>query len=107
MDNLRRFVLVFTVVIFFTIAICGFVLAKNYYEISKKDNVVLESDGTVFDPNAKDNLALDDFNENILLVVGDKEINANTVGVRSRVDGDIGSMKTEDFIEKILEEITK
>ena len=88
MDNLRRFVLVFTVVIFFTIAICGFVLAKNYYEISKKDNVVLESDGTVFDPNAKDNLALEDFNENILLVVGDKDgqaaeltmlVNVNTI----------------------------
>ena len=40
-----------------------------------------------------------------MLVVGDKEIEAKSVGVRSRKDGDIGAMKTEEFIHKIKEEV--
>ena len=40
-----------------------------------------------------------------MLIVGDKEIEANAVGVRSRKDGDIGAMSVEDFINKIKEEI--
>ena len=40
-----------------------------------------------------------------MLVVGEKEIEAKAVGVRSRADGDIGQMKVEDFINKIQEEI--
>ena len=37
-----------------------------------------------------------------MLVVGDKEIETNTVGVRSRSDGDIGAMSLEDFVNKYL-----
>ncbi len=37
-----------------------------------------------------------------MLVVGDKEIETNTVGVRSRADGDIGAMNLDDFVEKYL-----
>ena len=37
--------------------------------------------------------------------VGDKEIDVNAVGVRTRKDGDIGQMKVEEFISKIEEEI--
>lgn len=40
-----------------------------------------------------------------MLIIGDKEIEANTVGVRSRKDGDIGAMSVEDFTNKIEEEI--
>ena len=40
-----------------------------------------------------------------MLIVGDKEVEANAVGVRSRKDGDIGAMSVEDFINKIEEEI--
>lgn len=40
-----------------------------------------------------------------MLIVGDKEVEANSVGVRSRKDGDIGAMSVEDFINKIEEEI--
>ena len=40
-----------------------------------------------------------------MLVVGEKEIESKSVGVRSRKDGDIGAMKTEEFINKIKEEI--
>lgn len=40
-----------------------------------------------------------------MLVVGDKEIEGNTVSVRSREDGDMGSYKLEDFIKMIKEDI--
>ena len=40
-----------------------------------------------------------------MLVVGDKEKDAGTVGVRSRKDGDIGAMKIDEFVAKIKEEI--
>jgi len=40
-----------------------------------------------------------------MLVVGDKEIEANAVGVRSRKDGDIGQMGIDEFIQKIKHEV--
>ena len=40
-----------------------------------------------------------------MLVVGDKEIENNAVGLRSRKDGDLGQMSVEDFIAKIQSEI--
>ena len=40
-----------------------------------------------------------------MLVLGDKEKEAGTVGVRSRKDGDIGAMDLDEFIAKIVEEI--
>ena len=40
-----------------------------------------------------------------MIVVGDKEIEENTVGVRSRIDGDIGAMTLEEFKNKIKAEI--
>ena len=36
-----------------------------------------------------------------MLIIGDKEVEQNQVGVRSRSDGDIGAMSLEDFISKI------
>ena len=41
-----------------------------------------------------------------LLVVGDKEIEANSVAVRARGDQDLGVMKAEEFIKKLNDEIT-
>ena len=40
-----------------------------------------------------------------MLIIGDKEVEAKAVGVRSRKDGDIGQMSQEQFIEKIQKEI--
>ena len=40
-----------------------------------------------------------------MLVLGDKEKEAGTVGVRSREDGDIGAMAVDEFVAKIVEEI--
>ena len=39
-----------------------------------------------------------------MLIIGDKEVEANAVGVRSRTDGDIGQMQLTDFINKIIQE---
>ena len=39
-----------------------------------------------------------------MLVIGDKEVNSNSVGLRSRTDGDLGQMDVEKFIEKIQQE---
>ena len=40
-----------------------------------------------------------------MLLVGDKDIENNTVSIRDRRDGDIGSMAIEEFIAKITEEV--
>ena len=40
-----------------------------------------------------------------MLILGDKEIENNQVGVRSRTDGDIGAMGMEEFKNKIKKEI--
>ena len=40
-----------------------------------------------------------------MLILGEKEVEANAVGVRARKEGDIGAMKIEEFISKIEEEV--
>ncbi|MDD6483689.1 MAG: threonine--tRNA ligase [Clostridiales bacterium] len=40
-----------------------------------------------------------------MIVVGDKDIENNTISVRSRKNGDMGSMALDDFIEMITKEI--
>lgn len=40
-----------------------------------------------------------------MLIVGEKEVESNTVSVRHREDGDIGSIKIEDFIARIISEV--
>lgn len=40
-----------------------------------------------------------------MLVIGQKEVEENSVAIRSRKEGDIGTMKIEEFISKIKEEI--
>ena len=40
-----------------------------------------------------------------MLVVGPKEVEENTVAVRSREAGDIGTMGIKEFEQKLLEEI--
>ncbi|MDD4172300.1 MAG: threonine--tRNA ligase [Syntrophomonas sp.] len=42
-----------------------------------------------------------------LLVVGDKEVQANTVAVRHRKEGDLGALGLEEFAAKITAEIKK
>ncbi len=40
-----------------------------------------------------------------MFIIGDKDIEANTVSVRHRKNGDLGAMKLEEFVEKALDEI--
>ena len=40
-----------------------------------------------------------------MLIIGDKEVESNSVGVRARKEGDIGQMSLDKFISKIQEEI--
>ena len=40
-----------------------------------------------------------------MLVIGEKEIEANSVGVRSRKEGDLGAMPVDEFISKARKEI--
>ncbi|MBX4200728.1 threonine--tRNA ligase [Candidatus Parcubacteria bacterium] len=40
-----------------------------------------------------------------LLIIGDKEIQANAVGVRERGKGDLGAMPVEEFLNKVKKEI--
>lgn len=41
-----------------------------------------------------------------MLVIGDKEMEANQVAVRSRKEGDIGAMAIDDVVSKLVTEIT-
>ena len=40
-----------------------------------------------------------------MLILGDKEMESNTVGVRKREEGDIGAMGIDEFVAKLKEEI--
>ena len=86
-------------------------IADSHIEYAKKvrDSLMLKGVRT----------KLDDRNEKIgykireaqlekvpyMLIIGDKEIENNQVGVRSHKDGDIGAMNKNDFIEKLEYEI--
>ena len=39
-----------------------------------------------------------------MIIVGQKEEEENLVAIRSRKDGDIGTMNLQEFIEKVKEE---
>lgn len=40
-----------------------------------------------------------------MFIIGDKDIEANTVSVRHRKNGDLGAMKLDEFVDKALDEI--
>ena len=42
-----------------------------------------------------------------MIILGDKEVSAKAVGVRSRKDGDIGQMGIDEFINKVKEQVEK
>ena len=86
-------------------------IADAHVEYAKKVKEILEENGI--------RVELDDRSEKIgykireaqlqktpyMLILGDKEIENNAVGVRSRKDGDIGQMQLQEFIDKANEEI--
>ena len=88
---------------------------------------IIKRDGTIVDYNpekikvaiGKANLEVDERDEKLgykireaqlekvpyIVVVGDKDIENNTVSVRSRKDGDLGSMSIEEMLQKFTKEI--
>ncbi|MBP3596083.1 MAG: threonine--tRNA ligase [Clostridia bacterium] len=40
-----------------------------------------------------------------MLIIGDKEVQSNTIGVRSRKAGDLGAISVDEFIEKVKAEV--
>ena len=38
----------------------------------------------------------------VMIIVGDKEIESNTVSVRTRSHGDLGSLSKDELIEKLI-----
>ena len=86
-------------------------IADAHVEYSNKVKAELEANGI--------RVEIDDRNEKIgykireaqlqkipyMLIIGEKEVEANAVGVRSRKDGDIGQMKLDEFISKAKNEI--
>lgn len=80
MDNLRRFILVFTGVVFLALSISGFILADKYQEassITKKD-VTVDCD--------KYDASIEPFNDNILIIVGDKNNDSAEIVMVANVD---------------------
>ena len=74
MDNLRRFIIVVSVILLFTFGICGFLLASEYR--NKTTNTYSENlsfDLPTFDPNTHTQTESKYFNNNILVIVGDKD----------------------------------
>ena len=44
---------------------------------------------------------------NIMLIIGEQEAKGNTVSVRRRFEGDIGSMNVDNLTSKLVEEINQ
>lgn len=86
-------------------------IAEAHHAYAKEVKEELEKQGV--------RVELDDRNEKIgykireaqlqkvpyMLILGEKELEAKSVGVRSRKEGDIGQMDRKDFISKIKEEV--
>ncbi len=78
--------------------------AKIYNELFK-EGIRVQLDDRSESMNYKIREALQDKKIPYVVVVGDKEIEANQVAVRVRGKGAIGSMATEDFKNALLDEI--
>ncbi len=83
--------------------------AHNEYALSLKEKLVDE--GFRVDSNTKNAKIGYKIRESILekipyiLIVGDKEVNEETISVRSRKKGDEGSCSLEQFLERIKQEL--
>lgn len=93
MDNLRRFILVFTAIIFMTLSVCGIVLANSYQKMAKTEERELAVAGPTYDPNdpSGDN-ASGKMKENILFFIGDKDGTETEIMVLANVDSENSSI---------------
>lgn len=86
-------------------------IAENHHEYAQKIFTELKENGLRVEIDASNESLGKKIRASKLekvpytLVIGDKEIEAGAVGVESRDAGQLGPMKTADFLSKILEEI--
>jgi threonyl-tRNA synthetase len=86
-------------------------IAERHIEYSKKVSGILkENDIRVEIDDSSEKLGAKIRNAEMkripyILIIGDKEIENQTVSIRKRNEGDIGSMNAGEFIEKVLIEI--
>ena len=86
-------------------------ISDNQKEYAEKIKVILEEKGIRVELDARQEKIGYKIREAQLqkvpymLILGEKEVEANAVGVRKRKEGDIGQMSIEDFVSRISKEI--
>ena len=86
-------------------------ITDNQHEYAYKVKEVLQSKGIrveVDDRNEKTGYKIREAQLQkipYMLIVGEKEMEGNTVSIRSREEGDIGAKSVEEFIKEIMEKI--
>ncbi len=86
-------------------------ISDNQKEYAEKIKVILEEKGIRVELDARQEKIGYKIREAQLqkvpymLILGEKEVEANAVGVRKRKEGDIGQMSIEDFVSMISKEI--
>ena len=86
-------------------------ITDNQHEYAYKVKEVLQSKGIrveVDDRNEKTGYKIREAQLQkipYMLIVGEKEVEGNTVSIRSREDGDIGAKSVEEFTKEIMEKI--
>ena len=91
MDNLRRFLVVFTAMFFVAAAICGFLLVQSFDDAQGERTEHLHVDAPTYDPNA-DLSGTGGFRENILCMVGDSGKNTPDLMFLLNVDSVSGNV---------------
>ena len=79
--------------------------AESIYKKMRARGIRVNLDDRSESMNYKIRESLQDKKIPYVCVIGDKEIEANSVAVRARGIGQVGTMSVDDFINKIEEEI--
>jgi threonyl-tRNA synthetase len=77
---------------------------KDIVDVLKKNNIRVESDIR----NEKIGYKIREAQMQkvpYMIIVGDKEMNERNISVRSRKNGDIGTMSLDDFTAKVKDEV--
>jgi threonyl-tRNA synthetase len=80
--------------------------AEKVYKKMREAGIRANLDDRSESMNYKIRESLQDKKIPYVCVIGDKEIEANSVAVRARVIGQVGVFEVDDFINKIKEEIS-
>ena len=79
--------------------------AEEVYKKMRAAGIRAKLDDRSESMNYKIRESLQDKKVPYVCVIGDKEIETNSVAVRARGIGQVGTFKVDDFIEKVAEEI--